>query len=70
MENKQITSIEKYNTCKHRTIEKVEVGDFGCCGRPDTTRDGHICWATGIEDVQPENCKNCKIYEKRKDIEK
>ena len=69
MENEEnLTKQEKYDTCKYRTINMVEVGDFGCCGSPDTTRNGHICWATNIEDVKPEDCKNCIIYEKRKEL--
>jgi hypothetical protein len=56
---------EKFNNCKYRSEEQVEVGEFSCCS--NTLHMAYICFARNIEDLMIEHCKDCiKFKEKQK----
>jgi hypothetical protein len=60
-----MTGQEKFDSCKHRSKEKEPIdgaGISGCGACSKSATEGYFCWKTGIVDVNPEICENCKHY--------
>lgn len=52
---------EKFDTCKHRSKEKIVYQASPCCGT--VYRDGYTCFKLNIEGLTSDICKYCEHYE-------
>lgn len=56
--------LEKFNTCKFRSINEILIGEKTCC--KDNRYMGYLCLERNIEGVTPAKCDGCTVYiEKR-----
>ena len=56
---------DKFDTCKHRSEDKVVYEKSPCCGK--VYRDGYTCYELNIENVTSDICKYCEFYEQRQE---
>jgi len=65
MANEELSGKEKFHSCKYRSFEEVEVGEFSCC--KDTLHMAYLCFYRNIEDLNEEHCEECPFYKIRKE---
>jgi hypothetical protein len=58
-----MTAEEKFNSCKHRPDEQIEI--FEGCPCKKKKKLVYQCIKRSIMDVKPEICANCALFENK-----
>lgn len=58
-----LTPQEKFDTCRFRSADTIQLGNASCCGVKLNT--GYICFLRSIEGVLVDHCADCKMYDPR-----
>lgn len=53
----------KFDTCKYRSEDQEEVGEFSCC--TNTLHLAYVCFRRNIEDLTHGHCVNCKQFKEK-----
>lgn len=56
----------KFNSCKFRSGEKEEIGEFSCC--TDNRHFAYVCFRRNIEDLEPGHCLDCAVYKEKNNL--
>jgi len=52
-----------FDTCKYRSTEQEEVGEFSCC--TNNLHMAFICFRRNIEDLESSHCLDCPVYKEK-----